>query len=1216
MDYQIFSTISDGWAGDSGFGLETVNSKLPVDSTVTYNGLPSLRINTANPTSPSWLNALITVAGWKAYNFDPYLANGFLEFNIKGDAGGETFLLGFKDRVFERAAGNEITTTVNLNSYVNVTTSWQHVKIPLKDVIQTSQGIDPSSIDSLSIKNNGFQPFKVWLNDIRVTSPDKERVYAPIKVNQLGYPTNGAKQALVTGFEDVLTVDAGTPFTVVNATTNATAYSGTLVLTDNYDDVDSGERIFTADFTSFTTPGQYYVAVQGLQNSPKFTIGSAAALYAPFLNDVTKYFYYQRTGMPITSPYVTNYTRPDFTPDTAVPLMSNNSIIKDVSKGWYDAGDKGKYVNAGAKALSDLLWAYEVMPEKFTDNQFNIPESGNGIPDILDEARWELQWMLKMQDAATGGFYARVTFQDDDNMVEREVIDQDTVSSRTNIKTTADTATAAGVLAHAYLIYQSIDPTFAQQCLNAAVAAWGYLEAHPENIRTPNTGRWPYDTEDDSSNRLWAAGSLYRSTGVAKYNTYFLANYANMAKYFEDPLDFASGWAITWNTGFFSYLKAANPDAGVVSWYATKFQQWFNDKVTRSNASPWNSVVKDGNYYWGITMQIVDTPMEMIIGSKLLGTFASNKAAIDELTYSQLDWILGQNPVGTSFVSGYGDNAVKYPFSIIFRTDNLPGVPKGYLVGGPNRYSNDIAVGNQISRFAAKNYHDNFQEWTTNEHTIYWNSGLVFVAAYSTGSSNNSTISPTTAAFDKNTSMQADIPVTLTLNGNTFTDIKNGTASLVAGTDYTVSGNMITLRKSYLAQQPVGTTNLTFLFSAGASSALSIAVSDSTGNTTIDTSAYYKIASRNSGKLLSVSQGSTADGADVVQWTDNEGLDQQWQFVASSSGYYKLVNRKSGKALDVLGASTQNGGDVIQSNDNGGLSQQWQPVAADTYFKFVNGNSGKVLDVSGASVSDGGNVIQWPDTGGTNQQWQLIKVTVQQQDTQAPSAPSNLSVTDHSSQSVSLQWGASTDNIGVTGYDIYNGSTMAGSTSGTTFTVTGLAAATSYTFTVKAKDAAGNVSATSNAVTVTTDSTNGGTSLVVQYRAADTNASDNQIKPLFNIKNNGTSAVNLSTLKLRYYFSKDGSASVNTWIDWAQIGGENIQRTVTDTYVELSFTSGAGSIAAGGQTGDIQLRMSNSDWSNFNESNDYSFDPTKTAYANWNHVTLYENGTLVWGIEP
>lgn len=1076
VDYQIFSNLSDGWAGDSGFGLVTENSKLPIDQAATYNGLPSLLLNTATPTSPSWYNALITVAGWKAYNFTPYLANGFLEFNIKGNAGGETFLLGFKDRVFERAAGNEITTTVNINSYVNLTTSWQHVKIPLKDVMKVSEGIDPLSIDSLSIKNNGFQPLKVWLNDIRVTSPDKEKEYAPIKVNQVGYPVDGVKKALVTGFEDVLTVDAGTPFSVINVANHSTAYSGTLVLTKNYDAIDSGERIFTADFTNLTVPGQYYVAVQGLQNSSKFSIGTADSIYEPFLYDVTKYFYYQRTGIPITSPYVTNYTRPDYTPDTAVPLMSNNSIVKDVSKGWYDAGDKGKYVNAGAKALSDLFWAYEVMPEKFTDNQFNIPESGNGIPDILDEARWELEWMLKMQDAATGGFYARVTFQDDDNMVEREIIDMDTVSTRTAIKTTADTATAAGVLAHAYLIYQNIAPTFAQQCLDAAVAAWGYLEAHPENIRTPNTGRWPYDVTDDSSNRLWAAGSLYRSTGDSEYNDYFLANYADMAIYFEKTLDFASDWANTWQTPFFSYLEAANPNSAVVSWYTSKFQQWFNNKVTRYNASPWNSVVKDGNYFWGITMQIVDTPMEMIIGTKLLGTFASNKAIIDEFTYSQLDWILGQNPVGTSFVSGYGDNAVKYPFSIIFRTDNLPGVPKGYLVGGPNKYSNDITVGNQISRFAAKNYHDNFQEWTTNEHTVYWNSGLVFVAAYATGSSNNATISPTTAAFDKKTANQADIPVTLTLNGNTFTGIKNGTASLASGTDYTVSGSAITLNKSYLAQQPVGTTNLTFQFSAGSSATLSVAVSDSTiVNSTISptTASFDK---------------NTVNQTDIpVTLTLNGNT---------------LTDIKNGTATLVAGTD---------------------------------------YTVSGTAVT--------------------IKKTY-----------------------------------------------LAAQPVGTT----------TLTF---------NFSAGANAtlaISVVNTTTSGSGSIKVQMYNSTVTATTNTINPRVKLTNTGTTAINLSNVKLRYYYTIDGLKAQSFWCDWSSVGNSNVTGTFVqlatpltgaDHYLEVGFTSGAGSLAAGASI-EIQIRVNKTDWTNYTQTGDYSFDPTHSAYADWSKMTGYVAGSLQWGTEP
>lgn len=134
---------------------------------------------------------------------------------------------------------------------------------------------------------------------------------------------------------------------------------------------------------------------------------------------------------------------------------------------------------------------------------------------------------------------------------------------------------------------------------------------------------------------------------------------------------------------------------------------------------------------------------------------------------------------------------------------------------------------------------------------------------------------------------------------------------------------------------------------------------------------------------------------------------------------------------------------------------------------------------------------------------------------------------------------------------------------------------------------------------------------------------DNQIKPHFNIKNNGASAVSLSGLKIRYYFTKDGAQTLNGAIDWAQLGAANItlafgtaNAAAADSYVEVGFTSGAGNLQPGEQTGDIQLRLFKSDWSHFNENNDYSFDASKTAYSLWDHVTLYQNGTLVSGVQP
>ncbi|RPJ26604.1 MAG: hypothetical protein EHM35_14765, partial [Planctomycetaceae bacterium] len=160
-----------------------------------------------------------------------------------------------------------------------------------------------------------------------------------------------------------------------------------------------------------------------------------------------------------------------------------------------------------------------------------------------------------------------------------------------------------------------------------------------------------------------------------------------------------------------------------------------------------------------------------------------------------------------------------------------------------------------------------------------------------------------------------------------------------------------------------------------------------------------------------------------------------------------------------------------------------------------------------------------------------------------------------------------------------------------------------------------------------TNTPSGPTTLRVQYRAADTSATDNQIKPHFNIRNTGTGSVPLSELKIRYWFTREGSASQNFYCDWSGVGGgcSNVTgtfvavspaQTGANFYLEVGFSAAAGSIPAGGQSGEIQARVAKSDWSNYTETGDYSFDPTKTAFADWDRVTLYRNGTLVWGTPP
>jgi len=247
-----------------------------------------------------------------------------------------------------------------------------------------------------------------------------------------------------------------------------------------------------------------------------------------------------------------------------------------------------------------------------------------------------------------------------------------------------------------------------------------------------------------------------------------------------------------------------------------------------------------------------------------------------------------------------------------------------------------------------------------------------------------------------------------------------------------------------------------------------------------------------------------------------------------------------------------------------------------------------------------------------------------------PSAPTGLTATAGNAQAA-LSWTAST---GATGYNVKRATTSGGpyttiaaGVTSTSYTNTGLTNGTTYYYVVSAVNGAGESASSAQASatpagTVTPPTGN----LTVQYKVNNANATDNMIYATFNIKNTGSTAVSLSGLKLRYYLTKDSSsASLSYWTDYAQVGTANVSgaftaitpaKTNADTYAELSFTAAAGSIAPGGQTGDIQIRIGKSDWSNFNENNDYSFDGTKSAYADWNKVTLYQSGTLVWGTEP
>jgi len=145
------------------------------------------------------------------------------------------------------------------------------------------------------------------------------------------------------------------------------------------------------------------------------------------------------------------------------------------------------------------------------------------------------------------------------------------------------------------------------------------------------------------------------------------------------------------------------------------------------------------------------------------------------------------------------------------------------------------------------------------------------------------------------------------------------------------------------------------------------------GDSSIDTSAWYVLVNRNSGKALDVYDYATNDGGRITQWSRHGGNNQQWQFVATGDGHYKIRSRHSGKVLDVYAKSTADGAAIVQWTDNGGANQQWRATVSNGYATLISRNSGKALEVQGASTADGANIVQYSSWNGANQQWQLVR---------------------------------------------------------------------------------------------------------------------------------------------------------------------------------------------------------------------------------------------------
>ena len=538
-----------------------------------------------------------------------------------------------------------------------------------------------------------------------------------IYVNQVGYPVEGSKIAVTT-----------TPchFQIIRTADQTCAFDGVTV-NAGYDAA-SGDETFHIDFSPLKAPGSYYILSGNGEKSPSFTIGSH--IYRSVKKDLMKALYYQRCGIALTEEYAGEYTHAACHTAPAILFEdyinhTENPKTFDMSGGWHDAGDYGRYSSPAAVALAHILYAYELFPEGLQD-ALNIPESGNGIPDILNECLYELKWLIKMQ-APDGGVYHKLTaFAHADFIMPEDDHDRFLLYDVSSMAT----ADYVAIMCLASRVYAAYDPDFASMALDTAYKSWEWLLSHPyigfQNPEGSNTG--DYADDSDADERMWAAAELLR-TGD-KYTNSALAELKKYA--FSDIPKTDFGWTDVAGLALLSVLFDPFKKAG------SEIEEIFR-KALFTDADKYVSQTKESGYFlsllpedfvWGSNMVVCNRSILLILAA--LRSDQDQAAIYRETALSHLHYLLGRNALGISYITGHGEHAFKNPHNRPTAVDGIESPMPGWLSGGPFKAPCDPKAMELIPQGTPpmKCYADVVESYSTNEITIYWNSAAIFVTAY------------------------------------------------------------------------------------------------------------------------------------------------------------------------------------------------------------------------------------------------------------------------------------------------------------------------------------------------------------------------------------------------------------------------------------------------------------------------------------------------------
>ncbi len=580
---------------------------------------------------------------------------------------------------------------------------------------------------------------------------------AAIVTNQVGYFINAAKKATW-----ITENQSSEKFVVLDAS-GKEVYNGKSEPMGT--DEDSGDSVQVLDFSGFNQEGTYTLKA-GDSVSREFTIGGTDT-YSGMLYDALNYFYQNRSAIEVESKYITSgdtaalahaagHTSDVARITTDWNDVNSNGGSQDVTGGWYDAGDHGKYIVNGGISVWLMQNQYERAVKKgtdaaYADGSMSIPENSNSYPDLLDEARWEIEWMLKMM--VQDGEY--------EDMVYHKVHDikwtalglapaDDTEERIIKPPTTCATLNLAAVCAQAARLWKEYDKDFAEKCLEAAEEAYDAAQEHPDMYAPldQSVGGGAYGDDDASDEFYWAACELFITTGDDDYfkdikkSDWFLEVPTSLSSGETDGVVGSFDWGNTATLGSLALaatmdsLKSGDSDAlknafisAADTFITLESEQGYGQPYGASKLSYNDSTI---GYVWGSNSFVADNAIVIAAAFDL-----TDDSKYMDGVVSAADYLLGRNPMDYSYVTGYGDHAAENPHHRYWcaqAVEGFPSAPAGVLVGGPNSGMQDpwvMGSGWVKGEIApAKCYMDHVEAWSVNECTINWNAPLSWLTGF------------------------------------------------------------------------------------------------------------------------------------------------------------------------------------------------------------------------------------------------------------------------------------------------------------------------------------------------------------------------------------------------------------------------------------------------------------------------------------------------------